>query len=89
MDQPLCIECSRDVVRQVDMSVKEAEDDIAAYQAALDTLKQENLQPMSSQVGAFWDVTGLCTCWAFPDEFSYLWMFLSELRSTTVPVTLL
>ena len=50
VDQPLCIECSRDVVRQVDESIREAEDDIAAYQAALDSLQQENLQPMSSEV---------------------------------------
>ena len=50
VDQPLCIECSRDVVKQVDESIREAEDDIAAYQAALDSLQQENLQPMSSEV---------------------------------------
>ncbi len=50
VNQPLCIECSRDLVRQVDASIKEAEEDVAAYQAALDSLRQEDLQPMSPEV---------------------------------------
>lgn len=39
VDQPLCIECAAKVVAEVDATTRAAEEEAAAYEAALERLK--------------------------------------------------
>lgn len=48
-DQPLCHECAHRVQDEVEAAIKEAQQDCSAYETALKTLAQEDLQPLTSQ----------------------------------------
>jgi hypothetical protein len=39
VDQPLCVECAAKVVAEVDATTRAAEEEAAAYEAALERLK--------------------------------------------------
>ena len=50
VDQPLCMECSAAVQAEVEAAVAEAEEECAAYQAALDELSRQEQQPLPTDV---------------------------------------
>ncbi len=52
----MCHDCAHRVQDEVEVSIKEAQQECAAYEAAIKRLAEEDLQPLTDQVTAH----GLC-----------------------------
>lgn len=50
VDQPLCYECLHRVQDEVELSIRQAEQDCKAYQAALARLTQDDAKPYTDEV---------------------------------------
>lgn len=50
VDQPLCHDCAHRVQDEVEVSIKEVQQECAAYEAAIKRLAEEDLQPLTHQV---------------------------------------
>lgn len=68
VDQPLCYDCLHRVQDEVELSIRQAQQDCKAYEAALTRLNQDGAQPYTDEVccactdqAAF---TVLCACMA-------------------------
>lgn len=49
VDQPMCHDCAHRVQDEVEVSIKEAQQECAAYEAAIKRLAEEDLQPLTDQ----------------------------------------
>ena len=59
VDQPMCHDCAHRVQDEVEVSIKEAQRECAAYEVAIKRLAEEDLQPLTHQVTAH----GLCSAY--------------------------
>lgn len=50
IDQPLCIECANRVHEEAEGRIREVQEEITAYEAALARLASQDVQPLSEQV---------------------------------------
>ena len=50
VDQPLCYECLHRVQDEVELSIRQAEQDCKAYEAALARLRQDDTKPYTDEV---------------------------------------
>lgn len=55
----MCHDCAHRVQDEVEVSIKEAQQECAAYEAAIKRLAEEDLQPLTDQVTAH----GLCNAY--------------------------
>ncbi len=55
----MCHDCAHRVQDEVEVSIKEAQQECAAYEAAIKRLAEEDLQPLTEQVTA----QGLCNAY--------------------------
>lgn len=52
VDQPLCYDCIHRVQDEVEVSIREAQQECAAYEAALARLRGDDTQPYTDEVGS-------------------------------------
>lgn len=52
VDQPLCYDCIHRVQDEVEVSIREAQQECAAYEAALARLRADDTQPYTDEVGS-------------------------------------
>lgn len=52
VDQPLCYDCIHRVQDEVEVSIREAQQECAAYEAALARLREDDTQPYTDEVGS-------------------------------------
>lgn len=50
VDQPLCYDCIHRVQDEVEVSIREAQQECAAYEAALARLREDDTQPYTDEV---------------------------------------
>ncbi len=66
----MCHDCAHRVQDEVEVSIKEAQQECAAYEAAIKRLAEEDLQPLTDQVTA----QGLCNAYHIVWYIAYhLW----------------
>ena len=71
VDQPLCYDCIHRVQDEVEVSIREAQHECAAYEAALARLREDDTQPYTDEVCSA-SILHLSSCFSAHHTRAYL-----------------